>query len=398
MERKGPRLGQRNNTVANVDFSFQANSNRRQRRHEEIPEREDGYLHTGHIRQEARPETEDAYPQTGQGHNPQDFHQPDVYRETVERNGNAPNRPFPSNVGSNHMQMPRHFADNQSINNSGLNRPPQSWVPTRPQEVDHQENTDMGFHAPSRSYLLESDKNRERSRRLAELERLQEEQSETTQCFMCFKYICDSEYRAHLIKCPKREIYMKKQSFVEKIAETKKKRIENGDCLLELQMTMGRPETWAKKYYATSEYSKFCNLPVASAQATPENSHLCSICIEGLSTGEEFVLTPCQHIFHDHCLSRWLENSRTCPSCRKDIPLQSRPRTRDYSVNQQNGSRAIGAPTELSAPNSLFGIFGPRDNNTRHHRVESMFLNPQPYYRPLVPLPPNMYRISNFGD
>ena len=411
MENHHRGFDKRRNTVANVESRIGA-SNRKerrqedrldrqvvyqhseQRRQEDRPHRQDAYQHSEQRRQEDRPHRQDVYQHSGDSQNQLGIHQ---HREAEERNEYAPNRLYPSNSGSNHMQMAHQFEENQSFNNSALNRPLQSQVLFRPEEIDNEENTDWGYRAPSRSSQLESNKNRGRSPLLAKIERrLKQEQSETTQCFMCFKHICDSDYRAHLVDCPKRKTYMDKQNFLDKIAETKKKRIEDSDSLLELQMTLARPESWAKKYYATSEYSKYCNLPVASAQATPENSHLCSICIEGLSTGEEFVLTPCQHIFHDHCLSRWLENSRTCPSCRSDLPLQSRPRTRDYSAVQQNGSRATEARTEVSAPDS--DIFGRRGNHNRHHRVESMFLEPQPYYPPPVPLPPNMFRHSNFGD
>jgi hypothetical protein len=32
---------------------------------------------------------------------------------------------------------------------------------------------------------------------------------------------------------------------------------------------------------------------------------------------------PCTHLFHFHCLRSWLERSRSCPTCRADIPLHA---------------------------------------------------------------------------
>jgi hypothetical protein len=41
----------------------------------------------------------------------------------------------------------------------------------------------------------------------------------------------------------------------------------------------------------------------------------CPICFQkvGLRRGE---ILPCNHIFHNTCISRWFENNNTCPTCR----------------------------------------------------------------------------------
>lgn len=33
-----------------------------------------------------------------------------------------------------------------------------------------------------------------------------------------------------------------------------------------------------------------------------------------------YVITPCNHIYHENCLSRWLECKFECPACRTTIP------------------------------------------------------------------------------
>lgn len=50
-----------------------------------------------------------------------------------------------------------------------------------------------------------------------------------------------------------------------------------------------------------------------------ESHDCCSICIETFDLGENLVRTPCNHVFHEHCLSRWLDSRDTCPVCRHDI-------------------------------------------------------------------------------
>ncbi|XP_057814498.2 uncharacterized protein LOC131028262 [Cryptomeria japonica] len=44
----------------------------------------------------------------------------------------------------------------------------------------------------------------------------------------------------------------------------------------------------------------------------------CSICTEPFQLGEDARQMPCHesHIFHTHCLLRWLESSNSCPICR----------------------------------------------------------------------------------
>lgn len=47
----------------------------------------------------------------------------------------------------------------------------------------------------------------------------------------------------------------------------------------------------------------------------------CSICLTELSLGTEAIRlpNPCSHIYHEHCIMRWLNNSNTCPLCRRPV-------------------------------------------------------------------------------
>ncbi|KAK7094066.1 E3 ubiquitin-protein ligase TRAIP-like [Littorina saxatilis] len=47
---------------------------------------------------------------------------------------------------------------------------------------------------------------------------------------------------------------------------------------------------------------------------------LCCICADLFVNNEtNIAATPCGHVFHEHCLARWLMASSTCPSCRKNV-------------------------------------------------------------------------------
>ena len=46
----------------------------------------------------------------------------------------------------------------------------------------------------------------------------------------------------------------------------------------------------------------------------------CCICMSDFSEGEVIVVTNCEHVFHKRCCQEWLQQARTCPVCRTDIP------------------------------------------------------------------------------
>ena len=46
----------------------------------------------------------------------------------------------------------------------------------------------------------------------------------------------------------------------------------------------------------------------------------CCICSDlFVKNGTDIAATPCGHVFHEHCLARWLINASTCPACRKTV-------------------------------------------------------------------------------
>ncbi|CAK7353522.1 unnamed protein product [Dovyalis caffra] len=49
---------------------------------------------------------------------------------------------------------------------------------------------------------------------------------------------------------------------------------------------------------------------------------LCHICPQEYSYGDPVVKTPCSHIFHGNCLTRWLSKAHNCPICRFKFPFQ----------------------------------------------------------------------------
>lgn len=55
-----------------------------------------------------------------------------------------------------------------------------------------------------------------------------------------------------------------------------------------------------------------------------ENQDNCAICVEDFAPSTMIRQTPCKHIFHDHCVMKWVEtkiDSPDCPFCRAEIKL-----------------------------------------------------------------------------
>ena len=61
-------------------------------------------------------------------------------------------------------------------------------------------------------------------------------------------------------------------------------------------------------------------------RAENPNALECILCLDAYETGQRVRTLPCDHVFHQHCIDRWLFEScspekRVCPVCRGD-PLK----------------------------------------------------------------------------
>ena len=46
----------------------------------------------------------------------------------------------------------------------------------------------------------------------------------------------------------------------------------------------------------------------------------CPICLQDFSVGSEAAATTCSHVYHSHCIVKWLLRSASCPMCRSKLP------------------------------------------------------------------------------
>ncbi|KAI3944492.1 hypothetical protein MKW92_044976 [Papaver armeniacum] len=50
-----------------------------------------------------------------------------------------------------------------------------------------------------------------------------------------------------------------------------------------------------------------------------KDSSSCAVCLEGIIDGSKISNMPCLHMFHSACLVTWLQESNSCPICRRQV-------------------------------------------------------------------------------
>lgn len=67
-----------------------------------------------------------------------------------------------------------------------------------------------------------------------------------------------------------------------------------------------------------------CLKKVKIEQQTPGSMNeelCCAICLQDFPDGSEAATTRCSHLFHCHCIVKWLSKSTSCPMCRTKLPV-----------------------------------------------------------------------------
>jgi len=67
----------------------------------------------------------------------------------------------------------------------------------------------------------------------------------------------------------------------------------------------------------------------------------CSVCKEDFKEGDQALEMPCTHKFHDGCLTPWLKQHNSCPTCRfelvtDDIDYEKRKNSQINGGNNNN--------------------------------------------------------------
>ena len=64
-------------------------------------------------------------------------------------------------------------------------------------------------------------------------------------------------------------------------------------------------------------------MPPAGDVETGDAGVECVICMNAVDVAGDArarMVTPCHHVFHSGCLTRWMDVKQECPTCRRPLP------------------------------------------------------------------------------
>jgi DNA-directed RNA polymerase subunit RPC12/RpoP len=102
----------------------------------------------------------------------------------------------------------------------------------------------------------------------------------------------------------------------------------------------------------------------------------CSICLTEVNEGEDTILLPCGHMFHDACVTKWLKIHNTCPLCRFELPTDDADYERERNMrNQRREENIRNNPNihqvDLNHPENLNSHNNPNVNNNNQNNNNS---------------------------
>ena len=94
----------------------------------------------------------------------------------------------------------------------------------------------------------------------------------------------------------------------------------------------------------------------------------CSICLMEVNEGQDTILLPCGHMFHETCVTKWLEIHNTCPLCRFELATDDAEYERQR--NQRNQQREANIrnnpnvhPIDFNHPENINNNHNQKQNN-----------------------------------
>ena len=79
----------------------------------------------------------------------------------------------------------------------------------------------------------------------------------------------------------------------------------------------------------------------------------CTVCIDDVGLGDEVIMLPCKHWFHDGCVVLWLREHNTCPLCRTSV----------------EGERGSQSRKNEAASGLEAGLFSTRRHRSNLHQI-----------------------------
>ena len=98
----------------------------------------------------------------------------------------------------------------------------------------------------------------------------------------------------------------------------------------------------------------------------------CSICLMEINDGQNTILLPCGHMFHEDCVTKWLQIHNTCPLCRFELPTDDADYERQR--NQRNQQREANIrnnpnvhPVDLNHPENINNHVNNNNNSSSNN-------------------------------
>lgn len=91
----------------------------------------------------------------------------------------------------------------------------------------------------------------------------------------------------------------------------------------------------------------------------------CSVCMDDVQKGDEVVVLPCSHWFHEACAGMWLGEHNTCPICRKGIG-------QDSTTPPANPRRNSSTPPSARSDHRTRRMSMPRRSSRNEARLDSI--------------------------
>ncbi|GMN67728.1 hypothetical protein TIFTF001_036826 [Ficus carica] len=79
-----------------------------------------------------------------------------------------------------------------------------------------------------------------------------------------------------------------------------------------------------------------------------EDRKRCAICLEDFERGQEVMVTPCKHMFHEECIVPWAKSNAQCPVCRFVFGPKTREPATPFNSGNSNSNIATVVPAGLS--------------------------------------------------
>ena len=100
----------------------------------------------------------------------------------------------------------------------------------------------------------------------------------------------------------------------------------------------------------------------------------CSICLTEVNEGQDTILLPCGHMFHDECVTKWLKIHNTCPLCRFELPTDNAEYERERNMRNQRREENIRNnpnihPVDLNHPENLNNHNNTNTNNQNQPNI-----------------------------